>query len=96
MPKAKFKILCRKCKKSYFFASFKDKYPVCYECNKEKLHTKIEDAEMRKFFEIPETLYENNLFLRDIKLKYLNYGKLTEKQMSSFKKTVEKLSEELE
>ena len=34
-----------------------------------------------------------NLFLRSIKLNYLKYGALTDKQIDAFKKTVERMKE---
>ena len=49
---------------------------------------------MKKFFNIPEEFYQKNSFLRDIKIKYLQFGELSEKQIDAFKKTVKKYKEE--
>ncbi len=67
---------------------------MCYDCQKAELNGVIDDPEMKKFFDIPHEFYVNNSFLRDIKVKYLKFGNLTEKQIEAFKKTVDKLKEE--
>ena len=54
----------------------------------------IKDPKMKKMFDIPEEFYKENSFLRDIKIKYLQWGELTEKQIEAFKKTVEKMKKE--
>lgn len=51
----------------------------------------IEDEEMRAFFDIPRTFYEQTPFLRSIKKNYLRYEALTEKQREIFLKVVEEL-----
>ena len=89
-----YKQRCYKCKKNFVTITWKQKFPVCYDCQKEQLNKEIKNKEMREFFNIPEEFYKNNLFLRSIKLSYLNFGKLTEKQKEAFKKTVEKMKEE--
>jgi len=49
---------------------------------------------MKRMFKLPEEFYKNNSFLRDIKIKYIKFGGLTEKQIDAFKKTVKQLKEE--
>ncbi len=88
---AKYKQRCMKCKENYVVVSWKQKYPLCYKCQKKELHQKIKDKKMKKFFDIPEKFYKQNIFLRNIKLYYLRYGKLSEKQIQAFRKTIEKL-----
>jgi len=56
----------------------------------------IKDPEMKKFFDIPEEFYAVNSFLRDIKVNYLKYGKLSDRQISAFKDTVEKMKAKAE
>jgi len=51
----------------------------------------ITDPEMKKMFNIPEEFYKDNSFLRSIKINYLKYGSLTDKQKEAFKNAVEKL-----
>ena len=46
---------------------------------------------MKKFFDIPESFYEENVFLRDIKLNWLRYHNLSERQIEAFKNTVERM-----
>lgn len=83
-----------KCKDNYVLTSNRKEYLICYECQREELSQPIEDKEMKAFFDIPLALYKQSNFLRDIKVKYLRYGNLTEKQKEYFKKTVDKLLEE--
>lgn len=56
----------------------------------------IKNPEMKKLFDIPEGYYSENSFLRNIKVCYLRFGKLTEKQVEAFKKTIGKIKEEKE
>lgn len=86
-----FKQLCNKCKKNYVSVTWKQKWVVCYDCQKDELKHKIKDKDMKKLFDISEEFYKNNSFLRDIKLNYLRFGNLSEKQIEAFKKAVEKL-----
>lgn len=54
----------------------------------------ITDPEMKTLFDIPTEFYKHNLFLRNIKIAYLQNGKLSEKQIAAFKKIVEKMKQE--
>ncbi len=89
----KFKKKCSRCNKNYVTATWKDTYPVCYECQKKELEGEIKDPKMKKLLDIPEEYYKENSFLRNIKINYLKYGRLTEKQVEVFKKVVEKIKE---
>ena len=73
----------------------KQRFPICYECQKAELEGTISDPEMKKMFKIPEEFYKKNSFLRDIKIKYLKFHSLTERQVEAFKKTVKDLKKEL-
>ena len=53
----------------------------------------IKDPKMKKLLDIPEEYYQENSFLRNIKISYLKYGSLTEKQVEAFKKVVQKFKE---
>jgi hypothetical protein len=86
-----YKQKCFKCRKNWVTVSRGQRYAVCYDCQKEQLHQEIKDKKMKELFDIPEEFYRTNSFLRDIKLKYLMFGKLSEKQIEAFKKTVEKM-----
>ena len=86
-----FKQKCVVCRKNYVIVSGRERYAVCYDCQKQDLKKEIKDKKMKKFFDIPEEFYKENSFLRSIKLNYLRYGKLTERQIEAFKKTVDKL-----
>ena len=84
----KYKQLCVKCKKSYVLVSYKDRFPVCFDCEKASLEGTIKSPKMKKMFDIPKEFYRKSGFLRSIKINYLRYGSLTEKQIEYFKKTV--------
>ena len=87
----KFKQLCNKCKKNYTIITFKQNYALCYDCQKDDLKKEIKDPKMKKLFNIPEQFYKDNSFLRNIKLYYLKFGSLSEKQMEAFKKSAERM-----
>ena len=53
----------------------------------------IKDPKMKKMFDIPDELYKESSFLRNIKINYLRYGNLTDKQVAAFKKVVGKMKE---
>ena len=72
----------------------KTKYPLCYDCQKNDIQGEIKDPEMKKMFDIPEEFYKESLFLRSIKINYLRFGKLSDKQIEWFKKVTEKIKEE--
>jgi len=83
-----YKHKCVRCKTNYVLATRRDKFPVCYECQKKEMQGEITDPKLKKMFDIPEEFYKSNSFLRDIKIKYLRYGSISEKQIEAFKKTV--------
>jgi len=90
----KYKQKCCRCKKNYVITTSRDRFPVCYDCEKAELEGEIKDPKMKKMFDIPKQLYQENSFLRDIKINYLKFGKLSEKQIEAFKKTVGKMQKE--
>ena len=91
----KYKQKCARCKKNYVIVTYRNRFPVCYDCQKKEMQGEIKDPKMKEMFDIPEEFYENNIFLRDIKIKYLQWGgELTEKQIEAFKKTVKRMKEE--
>ncbi|MBW3004651.1 hypothetical protein KY310_02370 [Candidatus Woesearchaeota archaeon] len=90
----RFKQKCNKCKQNYVTISHRQRYAICYDCQKPEMQGEIKDPKMKKLFDIPEEFYKDNIFLRNIKVNYLRYGNLTEKQIEAFKKTVKKLKEE--
>ena len=89
----KYKQKCFRCKKNYVTVTWKQRFILCYDCQKNELEGKIKDPKMKKFFNIPEEYYKENIFLRNIKINYLRYGNLTEKQIKAFKKVVKELKE---
>lgn len=87
----RYKQKCYACKKNYVTATHRQKYVLCYECQKKELEGELKDPKMKKLFDIPEQYYKDNAFLRDIKINYLRYGTLTKKQIEVFKKVVQKI-----
>ncbi len=90
----RFKQLCYSCKKNYVELTPRQRFAICYDCQKPELDKEIKDKEMKKLFNIPEEFYKENSFLRNIKVAYLRYQNLSEKQVEAFKKTVKRLKEE--
>tara|TARA_Y100000310_G_scaffold336899_1_gene422617 strand:- start:1545 stop:1859 length:315 start_codon:yes stop_codon:yes gene_type:complete len=88
---AKYKQLCAACKKNYVPANWKDKYVICYDCQKKELATPIKVAKYKKLFDIPEEFFKENSFLRSIKLNHIRYGKLSDRQIEAFKETVKRM-----
>ena len=86
-----YKQKCARCKKNYVLVTSRNRFAVCYECQKGELHGEIKDAKMKKMFDIPEEYYKKSAFLRDIKINYLDYGKLTDRQIEAFKKVVKNM-----
>lgn len=91
---ALYKIKCLRCRKNWVTVTHRQRYPICYECQKKELQGEIKDPKMKRLFNIPEEFYKQNSFLRNIKINYLKFGELTEKQIQAFKKTVKRLEEE--
>ena len=89
----KYKQKCGMCRKNYVVVTYMNKKVVCYECNKKEMSGEIKDAKMKKMFDISEEFYKDTPFLRSIKINYLRYHKLSEKQISTFKKVVKELKE---
>jgi DNA-directed RNA polymerase subunit RPC12/RpoP len=85
---------CFKCKKNFVTITNRQRYVICYDCQKAQLSGEIKSPKMKKLFSIPEEYYRKNSFLRDIKAKYMQFGELSEKQIEAFKKTVQKYDEE--
>lgn len=92
----KFQQKCNKCKQNYVTVTNRQRYALCYDCQKHEMEGEIKDPKMKKMFDIPEEFYKKNLFLRSIKINYLRFGKLSEKQIEAFKKTVKKMKEQKE
>ncbi|MBW2986009.1 hypothetical protein KY333_01430 [Candidatus Woesearchaeota archaeon] len=90
---ARFKQKCAKCKQNWVLITWKQRFPICYECQKPEMQGEIKDPAMKKMFKIPEEFYKENMFLRSIKVNYLRFGQLSEKQIEAFKKTVKKMKE---
>ena len=90
----KYKHKCNRCKKNYVTVTSRQRFILCYDCQKSELEGDIKDPKMKKLFNIPEEYYKENGFLRNIKVSYLRFGKLSEKQIETFKKVVKKMDEE--
>lgn len=91
----KYKQLCGRCKKKYVPITRSQYYVVCDDCLGKEMKTEIKDKKMKKFFDIPEEFFKKAEFLRSIKLNYLRYGDLSEKQKKAFKETVAKMKKNL-
>ncbi len=94
MARVRYKVKCCKCRKNYVIVTRSTNFPVCYDCEKNELVGEIKDPVMKKMFDIPEELYKTNSFIRNIKINYLKWGKLSEKQIAAFEKAIIKEAEE--
>lgn len=83
-----FKKKCSRCKKNFVLVTQRSRYLICAECHTKEMVGEVTDPELKKLLDIPEAFYEKSMFLRDIKIKCLKYGALSEKQIEAFKKTV--------
>ena len=83
-----YKQKCMRCNKNYVLADWRNKYPLCYDCEKPELNGDLKDPKMKELFDVPEECYKLSSFLRSIKKNYLRFGELTEKQIEAFKKVV--------
>lgn len=90
----KYKQKCCRCKDNYVTITWRQRYPLCYDCQKSELKGEIKSPKMKKLFKIPEDFYKENAFLRSIKVNYLKFGNLSDKQIDAFKKVVKKLKDE--
>ncbi len=88
-----YKQKCCVCRKNYAVVTRRDRYAICYDCHKKQMEGEITDPEMKQLFDIPEEYYKQSMFLRNIKINYLKYGNLTEKQIAAFKKVAAKIKE---
>lgn len=84
----KYKKLCGRCKKNYVVVGWRQRTSTCYDCIKSELSKEITDPKMKKLFDVPEEYLKKNTFLRNVKLSYIRYGKLSDKQIEAFQKTV--------
>lgn len=96
MPAFKYKQKCFRCKKNYVTVTWKNRFPLCYDCQKGEMVGEITNPKLKKLLDIPEEFYKDNSFLRSIKINCLRYGTLSEKQVEFFKKSVEKMKKEKE
>ena len=84
-----FKQKCFKCKKNYVLVSRSQKYVICYDCQKKELDVEIKNPAMKKLFDIPEEFYKENAFLRSVKMNFIRFDGLSERQTEAFNKTVD-------
>jgi hypothetical protein len=91
---ARFKLRCWRCRKNYVLVSARQRFAQCYDCQKSEMVGKI-DKKFGKMFDISEEFYKENSFLRDIKIKAIKFGELSEKQVAAFKKVVKEMKAEL-
>ena len=91
MPKPKFKQRCAICKKNMVIMYSLRQFPICVKCHMKRIDKPIKSLKFKKLFDIPRKLYEQSLFLRNIKESYLRFDNLSEKQINAFKKVVNDL-----
>ncbi len=90
---AMYKQKCGYCNKNYVLAGRSQKFVVCFDCQKKELAGEVTDPVMKEMFDIPEEFYKTSGFLRNIKVSYLKFGNLTERQIEAFKKVVSEMKD---
>jgi hypothetical protein len=88
-----YKQKCIVCRKNMVLISAYRQVPVCAECKMKEINRPIVEEPYRTMFAIDEELYKQSSFLRNIKANYLRFGKLSEKQIETFKKVAEELKQ---
>lgn len=86
----KYKQKCIICKQKWALVVYRQQ-PICSDCESNLTKKPIEDPEIKKMFDIDPRLYQENSFLKSIRLNYARYGNLTQKQIEVFKKVVDDL-----
>ena len=81
---------CARCPKMVPMTSRKQ-FPLCYDCQKKEMQGVIKDPKMKKLFNLPEDFYKESPFLRSIKVYYLKFGEITDRQKEYFEKTVKEM-----
>lgn len=89
----RFKQKCWRCRTNYVIVNYRQKFAVCYDCQKDEMKGEIKNKKFKKMFDIPEEFYKENSFLRDIKIRYLKFDELSVKQIAAFEKTVKEMKE---
>lgn len=96
MAAPQYKQKCIRCRKNYVIVTWRSKNRICYECQKKEMEGEIKDPKMKKLFDLPEEYYMEIPFLRNIKINYLKYGSLTERQVEAFGQAVKRHKEKKE
>ena len=91
----RFKQRCWRCRKNYVVVNYRQKFAVCYDCQKGEMEGEVKNKKFKKMSDIPEEFYKENSFLRDIKIRYIKFNELSVKQIAAFKKTVKQMKEDL-
>lgn len=87
---AKYKQLCTLCRRNHVTIEYYKQKPICPECEM-KNWEEVKSEKYKKIFDISKEFYTKSYFLRNVRDYYEKFGKLSEKQIEAFKKTVEKM-----
>lgn len=91
---AKYKQLCILCRKNHIIIEHYKQKPICPGCEM-KNWEEIKKGKYKKIFDISKEFYVKSYFLRDVRGYYEKFGKLSEKQIEAFKRTVEEMKNNL-
>ncbi len=70
------------------------RFPICIDCEMKVIERPVEDRSLVKMFDIPKEWYRENAFLRSVRYQYGRFGRLSDKQKETFKKTVKELKQQ--
>lgn len=89
---AQFKQKCFRCKINYVATSSRgNRFPVCFDCEKNELTGELTNPILKELLNIPEEFYKESGFLRSIKINAIKYNQLSERQIEAFKSVVDKM-----
>lgn len=91
MSRPRYKQKCGLCKQNMVIIYSSRQFPICVVCHMKQIAEPVTDPQYKQLLDIPQELYQQSLFLRNIKQSYLRFGSLTEKQIEVFKKAVQDL-----
>ena len=96
MARVAYKQRCSICKKNMVLIQSRRQKAECEECQEKQMQGEITDPVFKKMFDIDPELYKKNQFLRSIKIFYLRYERLSERQIEAFQDYVAKANENAE
>lgn len=87
MPLPRYKQRCALCKKNMVLMYSARQFPICVDCHMKRISEPIKNKKYA-FLNIPDAMYRESSFLRNIKENFQRFDSLSEKQIEVFKRVV--------